>query len=149
LHGEFSIATNRDAQNQQPSELIAHDFGMPLAVRLFFQPYVLAVVALAIAVGGCGYGYKLSQYFQHSEVSKASPTRMWVDHRDESLAAPAQQLIKPQQIGGFALFALAALQLPRLSRDHAVTTPAPARVTLIISSHIPFRAPPSLNPSLA
>jgi hypothetical protein len=149
VYDEFPIATRREAQIQRPSGMIAHGCGMPLAVRLFFQPYVLAVVALAIAVGGCGYGYKLSQYFQHSEVSKASPTRMWVDHRDESLAVPAQQLTKPQRIAGFALFAVAARQLPRLSRDHAVTTPAPARVTLIISSHIPFRAPPSLNPSLA
>jgi hypothetical protein len=149
LHDESPIATRTDVQIQRPSGMMAHDSEMRIAVRQFFQPYVLAFLALALVVGACGYGYKLSQYFQHSEVCKASATRMWVDHRDESVAVPSQHHTKPQRISGLALSALSAAQLPRLSRDHAVTTPPPARVTLIISSHIPFRAPPALNPSLA
>jgi hypothetical protein len=149
VYDEFPIAARREAQIERPSGMIAHDSEMQIAVRQFFQPYVLALVALSIAVGGWSYGYKLSQYLQHPEVTRASVTRMWVDHRDQSVAVPAQLNTKPQRISGFALFALSSPQLPRPSRDHAVTTPAPARVTLIIASHIPFRAPPSLNPSLA
>ena len=146
MDDQSPIATGRETRIE-PSGMVVHDSEMSIAVRQFFQPYVLAFVALSIAVGGWSYGYKLSQYRQHSEVSKASATRMWVDHRNTSVAVPAQHHTKPQRIPGFALFALSAPQLPRPSRDHAVTTPAPAGVTLLISS--PFRAPPSLNPSLA
>jgi hypothetical protein len=149
VHDEFPITARHEAQIRRPSGMIAHDSEIHIAVRQFFQPYVLAFVALSIAVGGWSYGYKLSQYLQHPEVSRASVTRMWVDHRNEAAAVPAQLHTKPQRISGFALFALSAPQFPRPSRDHAVSTPAPARVTLIISSHIPLRAPPSLNPSLA
>jgi hypothetical protein len=149
LHDEFSIANSRGAQIQRPSGVIAHDSDVRVAIRQFFQPYVLACLALAIAVGGWSYGYKLSQYLHHTEVSKASATRMWVDHRDNSFAVPAQHQVPPQRISGLALFALCAPQLPRLARDHVVTTPAPARVTIIISSHIPFRAPPASPSSLA
>lgn len=149
LHDEFSIATRPRQQNQRPSGMIAHDSEMHVAVRQFFQPYVLAFVALALAVGGWGYGYKLSQYLQHSEVSRASVTRMWVDHRDQSVTAPAQHDTKPQRISGLTLFALSAPQLPRLWRDHAVAAQVPARVTFIISSHIPFRAPPATPSSIA
>jgi hypothetical protein len=149
LFDEFPIATGRKAQAGRPASAVAGEPEVNVAVRQFFRPYVLAFVALALAVGGWGYGYKLSQYLHLSEVSKASATRMWVDHRDQTAVVPVQQHIKPQRISGLALFALAAPQLPRLWRDHVVTTPTPARVTLIISSHIPFRAPPSLNPSMA
>jgi hypothetical protein len=149
LHAELSIATRLEAHAQRPSRSIARGFEVPVAVRQFFQPCVLAVVALAVMVGGCGYGYKLSQYFQQPGVIKASPTRMWVDHRDESHTLPAQLQTKPQRIPGFALFASSAAQLPRLSRDHVVITPAPPRVAFVISSNIPFRAPPAFDPSLA
>ncbi|MGA9584646.1 MAG: hypothetical protein WBQ95_04915 [Terracidiphilus sp.] len=146
---EFPIPTGRRAQLEPSSGVMASDSQMHIAVRQFFQPYVLAFVALSIAVGGWSYGYKLSQYLHHPEVSKASATRMWVDHRDQSVTVPAKFHTRPQRISEIALFAFSAQRLPRLSRDHAVTTPAPARVTLIISSHIPFRAPPSLHPSQA
>lgn len=146
---ESAIAITRSAQIQRASGSIARESEVRVGLRHFFQPHVLAVMALALVVGGCGYGYKLSQYFQLSEGYKAAPTRMWVDHRDESHARPAQLHTKPQRIPGFALFALSVAQLPRLSRDHVVITPAPARVALVIASHIPFRAPPALNPSLA
>ena len=121
---------------------------LQIASRQFFHPYVLGFLALALAVGASGYGYKLSHYFQIAGVSKASPTRMWVDHRDESAGTQAQHLTKPQRIPGLALFDSPAPQVLRLSRDHVVITPAPARVAVIISSHIPFRAPPSLHPSV-
>lgn len=120
-----------------------------VALRQFFHPCVLAFLALALAVGASGYGYKLSHYFQHAGVSKASPTHMWVDHRDESVGPLAKHNIKPLRIPGLTFFAAAALELPRHSRDHVVITPAPARVALFLSSHIPFRAPPSLHSSQA
>jgi hypothetical protein len=118
-------------------------------VRQFFHPYVLAFLALALAVGASGYGYKLSQYLQHEGVSKASPTHMWVDHRDDSVAVQAAQCVKPQRIPGLTLFAISTPRVPRLLRDHVAITPALALLALIISSHIPFRAPPSLHLSLA
>lgn len=149
LHDEFSIATGSPQQSHRPSRIIASDSEILVAVRQFFQPYVLAFVALSIAVGGWSYGYKLSQYLQHSEVSRASATRMWVDHRDQSVAVPAQHDTGPRRISGLALFALSAPQLPRLWRDHAVAPQVPARVTLIISSHIPLRAPPATPSSMA
>jgi hypothetical protein len=149
VQGEFPIATGQKAQIQPLVPTSGRELGIPVAVRQFFRPCVLAFLALAIAIGANGYGYKLSQYFQHTQVSKASGTRMWVEHRDDSSGTVAQPKTRPQRISGFALFALSTPGLPRLSRDHAVITPAPARITFIISSHIPFRAPPSLHPSLA
>ncbi|MGA7242922.1 MAG: hypothetical protein WBX19_07055 [Terracidiphilus sp.] len=150
MHDEQSIAARPVAQVKRPELATAHDSGVNVAVRQFFRPYVLAFLALAIAVGGNGYGYKLAQYLQHSEASKASATRMWVDHRDDSSSATSQQHTRPQRVSAFELFVLSGQhQFPRLSRDHALTTPAPARAAFIISSHIPFRAPPALNSSLA
>jgi hypothetical protein len=150
LHDQVSILTRPEARVKCPESVAADDSGINDALRQFFRPYVLAFLALAIAVGGNGYGYKLAQYLQHSEASKASATRMWVDHRDDSSSATSHQHSRPQRISAFELFALfAPQQLPRLSRDHAVATPAPARVANIISSHIPSRAPPALSSSLA
>lgn len=150
MHDEQPIAAGPEAQGKRQELLTAHASGLNVAVRQLFRPYVLAFLALAIAVGGNGYGYKLAQYLQHSEASKASATRMWVDHRDDSSSTASKQNTRPQRVSAFELSALFALQqLPRLSRDHAVTTPAPARLANIISSHIPSRAPPALNSSLA
>jgi hypothetical protein len=146
---EFPIPTGHKAQNRRSVPAIVRDSGLPLAVRQFFQPCVLAFFALAIAISANGYGYKLSQYLHHAEISKASGTRMWVEHRDDSSSVVAHRNTRPQRIFGYAHFAFSAPRLPRLSRDHVVITPAPARVAFVISSHIPFRAPPALNPSLA
>jgi hypothetical protein len=148
VHEKSPIAPERDTGVEHPAGVAAHASGMHLAVRQFFHPYVLAFLALALTVGASGYGNKLSQYFHHAGVSKASPTRMWVDHRDESVAVQAQHHVRPR-IPGLTLFALSTPQVPRFSRDHVVITPAPARVAPFLSSHIPFRAPPSLRSSLA
>jgi hypothetical protein len=149
VHDESLIAGKPETHVERQKVTAARDSKLNVAVRQFFRPYVLAFLALAIAVGGNGYGYKLAQYFQHSEVSKASATRMWVDHRDDSSVTVAHQQTRPQRISALELFLVFASQVPRLSRDHAVTTPAPARVAAVISSHIPFRAPPSVQPFLA
>ena len=144
LHGDFSIATKPGAHVQCPPPPLAPRSAVEVAIRQFFRPYVLAFLALALAVGGNGYGYKLAHYFHHSEVSKASATRMWVDHRDDSSITVAHQT-RPQRISAFELSLVFAPQIPRLTRDHALTTPAPARAAFVISSHIPFRAPPSIQ----
>jgi len=144
----FPIATTHEGQFERPTSMVAEGTGLTMAIRQLFRPYVLAFLALALAVGGWGYGYKLSQYLHHSEVSKASATRMWVDHRDNSTLVPAHQS-PVQQIPGSALVALSSPSLPRLSRDHALITPAPARVAFLFTALIPFRAPPALHPSLA
>jgi hypothetical protein len=149
VHDEFPIPTRHQAQNRRSVLVIGRDSGIPVAVRQFFQPCVLAFFALAIAISANGYGYKLSQYLHHAQVSKASGTRMWIEHRDDSSSAVTQLHTKPQKISGLALLAFSAPQLPRLSRDHVVVTPAPTRVAIVVSAHIPFRAPPAFNSSLA
>lgn len=149
LHGDFSMATNGATQVERWEQSIVLDAKVYVAVRQFFRPCVLAFLALAIAVGGNGYGYKLAQYFHHSEVSKASATKMWVDHRDDSSITIAHQQMRPQRISAFELFLVFAPRIPRLTRDHALTTPAPARAAFIVSSHVSFRGPPSIPSSLA
>jgi hypothetical protein len=146
---DFPNPTGDKARNQRAESTLGRGARIPVAVRQFFQPCVLAFFALAIAISANGYGYKLSQYLHHAEVSKASGTRMWVEHRNDSSRVGVPHQTKPQLLSGFALIAFCVPQLPRFSRDHVVITPAPARVAFVISSHIPFRAPPALNPSLA
>ncbi|MGA8086947.1 MAG: hypothetical protein WCA10_06550 [Terracidiphilus sp.] len=143
------MATQTTAQVKRTRLLVASGLQADVAVRQFFRPYVLAFLALAIVVGGNGYGHKLAQYFHHSEVSKASATRMWVDHRDDSSVKVLHQQTRPQRISAFELSLVFAPRVPRLTRDHALTTPAPARVAFVISSHIPFRAPPAIKSSQA
>ena len=104
MHDEFPIAARPEAQDERPKLMIVRGSKTDIAVRQFFRPYVLAFLALAIAVGANGYGYKLAQYFHHSEVSKASATRMWVDHRDDSSVTVAHQQTRPQRISAFRAF---------------------------------------------
>jgi hypothetical protein len=149
VHDELPIAIRTEAQVEREKPMFARDWEVDVAVRQFLRPYVLVFLALAMAVGANGYGNKLAQYFQHSEVSKASATRMWVDHRDDSSLTVSHQRQRPRQISALELFLVFAPQVPRLSRDHALTTPAPARAAFVVSSHIPFRAPPAIQSSLA
>ncbi len=144
MHGDFSSATNHAAQTERQPLRIAANPAVNIAIRQFFRPYVLACLALAIAVGSNGYGYKLAQYLHLSEVSKATSTKMWVDHRDDASLVIAHQQNRPQRISAFELFLVFAPQVPSLTRDHVLATPAPPRVAVVISSHIPFRAPPTL-----
>ncbi len=114
-----SIAARPEAQVKRQELVAAHDGGESVAVRQFFRPYVLAFLALAIAVGGNGYGYKLAQYFQHSEASKASATRMWVDHRDDSSITVRNSTHEPQRDLRFRAFRpfRAAAASARLARS--------------------------------
>ena len=149
MHDRFAIVDSLETRVARHNPMFTLGSNTKLAIRQLFRPYVLAFLALAIAVGGNGYGYKLSQYLRHSEVRKASATRMWVDHRDDSSITSAHQQQRPRQISALELFLVFTPQVPRLTRDHALTTPAPARAAFVISSHIPFRAPPSSRSFMA
>lgn len=147
MNVDFSIAKTRDAQ------MVRGGSEMDVAVRQFFRPYVLAFLSLAVVFGGSSYGYKLSQYFEHSEVTRASLNRAWVDHRNDSSAIVSHgpEQVSPAKLLGLVLFSVAAVSL-RVSRrtpDLVLDEPAPVREAFLFSSLIPFRAPPITNPSLA
>lgn len=119
-----------------------------VAVRQFFRPYVLRLFALAVIVGGWSYGYKLSQYLQHPEVSRASVTRILVEHRNDSVVVSSDQQVPPGKLQGMALLADAAPRVSHQFCDLVLSESAPAREAFTFSSLIPFRAPPT-NSSLA
>lgn len=149
MHDRLAIVDSLETRVARHNPMFTPGSNTNLAIRQLFRPYVLAFLALAIAVGGNGYGYKLAQYLRHSEVSKALATRMWVDHRDDSSIKNENPHQRPQQIAALDLFLVSAPQVPCLTRDHTLTTPAPARAAFVISSHIPFRAPPSRKSFMA
>jgi hypothetical protein len=128
--------------------MVAEGSFLPLAVRQFFHPYVLAFLALALAVGGWSYGYKLSRYLHHQGVTKASATRMWVEHRDDSKLSVAHQS-PTHPIPASLLTVQCSPPLPRFSRNTAVTIPTSRRVHFKVAALIPFRAPPGLLSPLA
>jgi hypothetical protein len=122
---------------------------LSLAVRQFFQPSVLSVFALALFVGGWSYGRKLSHYLHNSDLTRASTTRMWVDHRNDSIAAPVQQhhqtlhqFLTPQ------FLVVAVPPLPHFSRRHVIAEPVQSHTAIFISPLHPLRAPP-ISSSLA
>ncbi len=119
MHDELPIATRTEAQVERRKLMVARDSEVDVAVRQFFRPYVLVFLALAMAVGGNGYGNKLAQYFHHSEVSKASATRMWVDHRDDSSAHGFASANSGRS--GFPLLSFSSFSLPRFRASRATT----------------------------
>lgn len=125
--------------------------GVKLAIRQFFQPCVLSFLALAIAVGGWGYGYKLSRYLVHSDVSRASATRMLVEHRDDGFQLLSHDnILIDKPLDSHDFFG----SIPRLpqfyfSRDLVLAPDAPVRITDIISPLVSFRAPPASRSLLA
>jgi len=123
------------------------DGAMPwsLAVQQFFRPCVLAFLALAVTVGGWGYGYKLSQYLDHSDVTRASHTRMWVDHRDDSFQTRAHQQRSTSRFQSSQFAAIGVLRVPHLSRGLVLTVPIQSRILKFVAPLHPLRAPPSLS----
>jgi len=120
-----------------------------LAVRQFFRPCVLAFLALAVTVGGWSYGYKLSQYLQHSDVSRASHTRMWVEHRDDSVDVQPHQQNGEHKLQNLLCAADGFGQLPHLSRKLVYADPLKSRILTFVSPLHPLRAPPISLSSLA
>lgn len=120
-----------------------------VAIRQFLRPRVLILLSLAVIYAGFIYGYKLSQYQQHPEVTRASLTRAWVDHRNDSIAAVSRQQVLPAKLLGLVLVTTAALRIAHRTPDLILDESAPARKAFLFSSLIPLRAPPSTNPFLA
>jgi hypothetical protein len=143
VHDASSIAATLGAQDERAKPVVGSDSKVDVAVRQFFRPYVLRLVALVIIVGGWSYGYKLSQYLQHPEVSRASVTRILVEHRDDSVAVSSDHRIPSGKLQGLALLTDAAPRLSHQFRDQILSETAPAREAFIFSSLIPFRAPPT------
>ena len=77
-----------DIQKPTQSPSTAKLTALKLAILQFLEPGVLPVLALALMVGGWSYGKKLSHYFHNTHVTKASTTRMWLDHRNDAVNAP-------------------------------------------------------------
>ncbi len=143
MRGNFPIA-NASAAHEPRTVAVSWS----LAVRQFFRPSVLACLALAITVGGWGYGYKLSQYLLHTDVTKASHTRMWVDHRDDSFKA-GSHAHRPQTLPASGSFDLSTFQTPPLARELVFSTPLQSRILTFVSPLHPLRAPPISYSSLA
>jgi hypothetical protein len=153
VHAGFSIAKTRNGQPETQVDrqrVMAGRTGkFEVAVRQFFQPRVLFLLSLAIIWAGFIYGYKLSQYQQHPEVTKASLARAWVDHRNDSIGSVPHQQIRPAKLLSLVLVTSAALRISHRAPDFVLDQPAPAREAFLFSSLIPFRAPPSTTPSQA
>lgn len=113
-----------------------------LAVRQFFRPCVLTFLALAVTVGGWGYGYKLSQYLQHSDVKMASHTRMWVDHRDDSFGFQNHQQHRENKLLSPQFAAVGVPQYSNFSRELVFADPLQSRILTFVSPLHPLRAPP-------
>lgn len=121
------------------------------AIRQFFRPHVLSFLALAIAVGGWGYGYKLSRYLDRPDVSKASATRMLVEHRDDGFKTLSHHSAGTDKPLDSQVFLASIPRLPHLyfSRDLVVAPAAPVRISDRVSPLYSFRAPPASRSLLA
>lgn len=123
--------------------------GAGMELRQWARPWVLASLALALVVGAWGYGYKLSQYIQHSGVTKASATRMWVDHRDQGLAAVSPHHSAPHKVPAAQACAVSTFPHLNFYNEISVTASASAQRPFLYFALLPFRAPPASTPSLA
>ena len=149
MQGHFSIAVALKAKDRRSGVARAETPPLSRAVRQFFRPCVLAFLALAVTVGGWGYGSKLSQYLRHSDFSKPYATRMWVEHRDDSFAVPARDQHQPHKLLASQFCAPSILLLPRFSRERVFAVPVPSRTLTLVSPLHPLRAPPIFLSSLA
>lgn len=138
MHGNLPIAIAQPATGRRSSVITPGT-----ALRQFFRPCVLSVLALAVTVGGWGYGYKLSQYLHRSHLSTPSATRMWVEHRDDSFEAPDHHQHQLHKLLVSQFFRLSASQLPNFSHEPVFTHPLQSRVLTFVSPLHPLRAPPT------
>jgi len=131
-----------DTKSPSQSHSTARLSAVKRAILQFLEPGVLPVLALALAVGGWSYGLKLSHYL-NTGVTKASTTRMWLDHRNEATAAPVAHQQDDQKFLTPHLFSIAVTPLPRLSRQQLIAEPASAHILEFVSPLHPLRAPPA------
>src|SRR5215469_14821025 len=113
------------------------------AVRQFFRPPVLAFLSLALVVSAFGYGSKLNQYRHLFQLNKPSAVRMWVEHRDDSFRLSTHHSL-PQKLPGSESVpaSVRPTRLAGWSRDLVLAPAVPLRPAFLVSSLIPFRAPP-------
>ena len=151
MYVDFSIAKSEIGQDERRNLMAKRASDFDVAVQQFLRPQVLILLTLAIIWAGFIYGYKLSQYRPHPEVTKASLARAWVDHRNDSINIVSHHQVRPAKLLPLALLTatVVALRVARRTPDLVVDQPAPAREAFLFSSLIPFRAPPSTNPSQA
>jgi hypothetical protein len=141
----FPIASLQNAHPQRSQDRLAN---LKLATLQFFQPGVLSVLALALIVGGWSYGRKLSHYLHNPDLTKASTTRMWVDHRNDSIAAPVLRHQTPHKFLTPQFLVVAVPAVPHFTRQQIIAEPVQSHATLFISPLHPLRAPP-VSSSLA
>ena len=139
MPGPFPIASHRDAHQSRSQDGLAN---FKLAILQFFQPGVLSVLALALIVGGWSYGRKLSHYLHNPDLTRASTTRMWVDHRNDSIAAPVQHHQTPQRFLTPQLLVVAVPSVPHFSRQQIISDPVQTHTAVFVSPLHPLRAPP-------
>jgi hypothetical protein len=142
LHGTLPIANARNAHASRSQDRLAN---LKLATRQLLQPSVLSVFALALIVGGWSYGRKLSHYLHNPNLTKASTTRMWVDHRNESIAAPVQHDPTPEKLVTPHFLVTAVPPLPDFSREQIIAEPVQSHTIVFVSPLHPLRAPPTFS----
>jgi hypothetical protein len=135
----FPIASLQNAHQSRSQGGLAN---LKLATRQFFQPGVLSVLALALIVGGWSYGRKLSHYLHNPDLTKASTTRIWVDHRNDSIAVPVQHHQTPHKFLAPQFLVAAVPPLPHFSRQQIIVEPVQSHTTVFVSPLHPLRAPP-------
>lgn len=138
----LSIADTPNAAAARSRPERATLYTLKSATLQFLQPGVLPVLALALIVGGWSYGLKLSHYFHHTDVTKASTTRMWLDHRNEATLAPAQIHQSPVKSLSQQLSVFAVPVLPHFTSQPLLDEPVSSRSFDFVSPLHPLRAPP-------
>lgn len=142
------IASTPNARSPRFQSERASLYTLKSAILEFLQPGVFPVLALALMVGGWSYGLKLSHYFHHTDVTKASTTRMWLDQRNDAITAPVQHHHTPVKFLLPHLWVVSVPPLPHFSREQLLAESVPARSLDLVSPLHPLRAPP-ISSSLA
>jgi hypothetical protein len=143
LTGPFPIANPENAHQSRSQAGLAN---LRLATLQFLNPGVLSVLALALFVSGGSYGRKLAHYLHNPDLTKASTTRMWVDHRNDSIAAPVQHHQTPHKFLTPQFLVVAVPPLPDFSRLQIIAEPIQSHTTVFVSPLHPLRAPPVPSP---
>ena len=139
MPGTLPIA---DTQNCKRSHATAKLSALKRAILQFLEPGVLPVLALALIVGGWSYGLKLSHYLHHTDVTKASTTRMWLDHRNDAVSAPVLQDHVEHKFVTPQLCVFSVPQLSHTAGRQAIAEAASVRINAYVSPLHPLRAPP-------
>lgn len=124
--------------------------GQQSSWKQVFNPFVLGLIGLSIAVAFWGFGYKLSLYHRHStHSSQASVAKLWIVRRDARVAA-AYGLKDPSRLFHVSrVFRDPTHRLPRPERAVACTLRVCRRGVEYFDFLIPFRSPPAHHFRLA